>query len=294
MDKTTQPESAAFGALGLLTLIWGYNWVMLKIGLAYSGPFAFAAARCALGCLCLFAVLVVARKPLRPTRVRAALLLGLFQTTLFIGLICAALVQGGAGKSAILAYTMPFWVILLAPFVLGERLTRSQWLAVGAALLGLLFIFSPWQRMPDLYSGLLALASGVAWAVSVLIAKKTPTDGPWDLLSLTAWQALFGSLPLLLLAWLVPERSVAFSGAYVLTLLYNAVLGTALGWLLWLFAVGRLSATVSGLVSLTTPVVGVLASWWQLDERPTFSVSVGMTLVLAALALVSLGARRKA
>lgn len=293
-DKSPAPDRAALAALVFLTLVWGYNWVVMKVALQYTAPFSFAAARSVGGGLCLILVLVLARKPLRLRHPWRTLLLGLLQTSLFIGLVCWSLVEGGAGKSAVLAYTMPFWVILLAPFFLGEHLRGAQWFAVLLAFLGLLLIFSPWHRAPDFMSGCIALGAGIAWGLSVLVAKKIPVADRWELLSLTGWQMLMGALPLLAVAWLVPGKPVEWTWPYVAALVYNIIPGNALAWALWLFVVGRLTATMSGLASLATPVVGVLCGWWQLGERPTGAVSVGMLLVLLALGLLSLATPRKA
>lgn len=289
----TRPDQAALASLGILTLIWGYNWVVMKLALQYAGPFVFAALRTSLGGLALLLLLLIMRKPFWPRQPLRAFWLGLFQTTLFIGLICWALVSGSAGKSAVLGYTMPFWVILLAPFFLGEHLRGMQWLAVGLAFAGLLLIFSPWQRAPDLFSCLLALAAGVAWGISVIIAKRTPVQGSWELLSLTAWQMVLGAIPLAVVAWLVPSPTVQWTWTFDWTLFYNVVPATALGWAMWLFVVGRLSATFSGLASLAGPVVGVLTGWLQLGERPGGAELGGMLLVFAALALLALGAKRR-
>lgn len=287
-------DGAALAALAFLTLVWGYNWVVMKVALQYSAPFPFAAARSVGGGLCLLLVLLLAGKPLRLRHPWRTLLLGLLQTSLFIGLVCWSLVEGGAGKSAVLAYTMPFWVILLAPFFLGEHLRGAQWLAVMLAFLGLLLIFSPWHRAPDFMSACIALGAGIAWGLSVLVAKKIPVANRWELLSLTGWQMLMGAVPLLVVAWCVPGRPVEWTWAYAAALVYNIVPANALAWALWLFVVGRLTATLSGLASLATPVVGVLCGWWQLGERPTGAVSAGMLLVLLALGLLSLAAPRKA
>jgi drug/metabolite transporter (DMT)-like permease len=292
-SHSSAPDQAALASLGLLTLIWGYNWVVMKLALQYAGPFVFAASRTALGGACLLVLLLLARKPFWPKRPARALLLGFFQTTLFIGLVCWALESGHAGKSAVLAYTMPFWVILLAPFTLGERLKGLQWAAVALAFGGLLLIFSPWQHSPDLFSSVLALLAGMAWGVSVIIAKKTPVDGTWDLLSLTGWQMLMGAVPLAVIAYLVPSPPVHWTFTYDWTLFYNVVPANALAWALWLFVVGRLSATLSGLASLASPVVGVLTGWLQLGERPTPAVLGGMLLVFAALGLLALSARQR-
>ena len=288
MSTKHQVDGAALSALGFLALVWGYNWVVVKVALEYAGPFTFAAARSLGGGLCLLAVPLIMGRLRWPTRPGLTLLLGLLQTALFTSFTCWALVHGGAGKSAVLVFTMPFWVILLAPFALGERLRGAQWLPVLPALAGLLLIFSPWHRAPDSVSGLLAIAAGISWALAVLVAKKLPSRDHWELLSLTGWQMLMGAVPLLLLAWWMPGRATDWSPVYVATLAYNVLFANALAWLLWLFIVGRLPATLSGLTSLVIPVVGVLAGWLQLGERPTAEEATGMLLVLGAIALLSL------
>ena len=286
-------DSAALSALAFLALVWGYNWVAVKIALQYAAPFPFAAERSLGGGLCLLLVLALARRPLKPLYPGRTLLLGFLQTTLFTSLTSWALVHGGAGKSAVLVFTMPFWVILGAPFVLGERLRGLQWLAVLFAFGGLLLILSPWQRVPDLSSAVLALVAGVAWALSVLLAKKIPVRGHWELLSLTGWQMVLGALPLVLIALIVPGRATDWTWVYDAALVYNIVFATAAAWLLWLFVVGRLPATQSGLTSLAIPVVGVLSGWWQLGERPSGSEVAGMLLVFAGLVLLSLASRSR-
>jgi len=287
-------DGAALTALGFLAFVWGYNWVAVKIALQYAAPFPFAAERSAGGGLCLLLVLILARRPLKPLYPARTLLLGLLQTTIFTSLTSWALVHGGAGKSAVLVFTMPFWVILAAPFVLHERLRGMQWLAVLLAFGGLLLILSPWQRVPDLGSAALALAAGVAWALSVLLVKKIPVRGHWELLSLTAWQMLLGAAPLVVIALLVPGRATDWTWTYDAMLVYNILFATAAAWLLWLFIVGRLPATQSGLTSLAVPVVGVLAGWWQLGERPSTGEVAGMLFVFAGLALLPYAARRRA
>jgi uncharacterized membrane protein len=119
-------------ALALLALIWGYNWVVMKIGLGYAQPFAFSALRTFLGALSLFLLLIVLRRSLRPQAVGFTIIIGLLQTTAFVGLLMWALQSGGAGKTSVLTYTMPFWLLLLAWVFLGERLRGTQWLAVGS------------------------------------------------------------------------------------------------------------------------------------------------------------------
>src|SRR5665647_1081990 len=144
------PSAQAGRDLGILALvvlgpIWGYGWVATKVALGYSQPLTFAALRVVLTALCLFLVLIVTRRSLRPPPLGYTTVIGLLQTTAFVGLVIVALHSGGAGKVAVLTYTMPFWLLLLAWAFLGERLRGVQWLGVILSFAGLVLVVGPWQ-----------------------------------------------------------------------------------------------------------------------------------------------------
>lgn len=274
-------------ALAVLTLVWSYNWVVMKQVLAYSGPFEFAAIRAVLATLVLFTVLALRRESLRPPPLRPAILLGLAQTTAFQGLVQWALVDGGAGKTALLVYTMPFWLLLLAWPLLRERPDRRRLAFAALAALGLAFVLQPWNGLGTHLSALLALASGLTWALAVVISKRAFADGSVTALRLTAWQMGFGAIGLCAVALSVPERAIEWSAPFVWGLAYNAVLASGLAWALWALVVQRLPATVAGIVSLAVPLCGVLLAWLLLGERPDAWEGLGIALIGAALIGIS-------
>ncbi len=288
MSKQKPSQGYALLALVALTIIWGYNWVVMKVGLRYSPPFDFAAMRAFFGALSLFLVMIVLHKPLKPKAILGTFLLGILQTGGVLGFSMWALVSGGAGKTAVLNYTMPFWVLLFAWIVLGERLRGLQWLGVGLALAGLLFMLMPFSLTSDLMSKGLALLSGITWALSVIVAKKLHQKASLDLLSLTAWQMLFGSIPLILVALVIPAPPIEWSIPFIAALVYNIIPGNAIAWLLWLYALSRLSAGAAGLGTLMTPAIGVLAAWAQLGEKPGLNETVAIVLIVVALACNSI------
>lgn len=284
----------AFIALMVLTAIWGYNWVVMKSALEYSGAFQFAALRTVLGAVCLFAVIIYMRKPLRVREMPTLILLGLLQTSGFTGLLIWALVEGGAGKTAVLTYTMPFWVMVLAWPLLGEKLRGLQWPAAVLSTMGMLFILDPMHLGTDTFSMFLAVMSGVFWAMSVIVAKKLHQREPdLDLLTLTAWQMFFGSVPLAIAALMIPAPEIQWTPYFIGAVIFNSVFCNALAWLLWLYALQRLSAGVASMSSMLAPVIGVVAAWIQLNEVPSTTELIGMTLIAASLVIISIISIRK-
>jgi drug/metabolite transporter (DMT)-like permease len=294
MHNSKKITIRAFAALILLTIIWGCNWVVMKSALAYAGAFEFAALRTVIGAFCLFAVVLFMRKPLRVKEMPTLILLGILQTSGFTGILIWALVEGGAGKTAVLTYTMPFWVMLLAWPMLGEKLRGLQWPAAILSTMGMLFILDPLHLGTDTFSMLLAVLSGIFWAISVIVAKKLHQRAPdLDLLSLTAWQMFFGSIPLVVVALLVPSAPIQWTPYFIGAVIFNAVFCNALAWLLWLYALQRLSAGVASMSSMLAPVIGVMAAWVQLHEVPNKTELIGMTLIAASLLIISVVSIRK-
>lgn len=287
MSASGSPRLALF-ALAVLSLIWGYNWVVMKQVIEYVDPFDFSAIRTMLGAATLFLVLVALRRPLALRAVKQVALLGVLQTGAFTVLIQWALVAGGAGKTAVLVYTMPFWVVPMAWWWLGERVRGLQWVAIAVAACGLVLVLEPWAMGGSAFSNLLAVAGGITWAAASIVAKRMRRDHDFDLLALTAWQMLFGAAALCVIALLHPSRAIDPVPYFYGALFFNAVFATGLAWLLWLYVLQHLSAGVAGLSALGIPLIGVLAGWIELGERPTAAEFAGMALIVGALALVSL------
>jgi drug/metabolite transporter (DMT)-like permease len=277
----------AIGALALMALFWGYNWVVMKVALRYAEPAVFVALRVFLGAVFLFLLMLILRRPLRPKNLRLTLFVGLFQTTGSLGLMTWALASGAAGQTAVLVFTMPLWVLPMSWVVLGERLRGLQWFSLGLALAGLLLVLAPWRAHGSLLSNLLAVTAGISWAAGTVAAKILSGRHRVDILSMNAWQGLLGSIPLVIVALLVSPSSPVWSGSFIAALVFNVVPVTGLGLLLWFYALRTLPAGTAGFASLATPVLGVIFAWIQLGERPGVYEAVGIILIVSALCVLA-------
>jgi drug/metabolite transporter (DMT)-like permease len=288
MADASDKRTRDLGVLALVVLgpIWGYGWVATKVALDYSDALTFAALRVPFSAACLFAVMIALRKSLRPPPLGWTALIGLLQTTLFVGLVITALHDAGAGKVSVLTYTMPFWLLLLAWIFLGERLRGVQWLAVALAFAGLVLVVRPWV-FEDAWSGVLTVLGGFAWAASALVVKLFQRRHTVDVLSLTTWQMILGSVPLVVAAALTYSGGPEWTPGFIFGLTYTVLLANALAWFLWLYALHALPAGAAGLGTLSIPVVGVIAAWIQLGEVPTLVEGIGMILIIAALAVLA-------
>lgn len=275
----------AVAVLAAISIVWGFNWVVLKVGVRHADPFEFLAWRFALTALCLFGAAAMLGRPMRLAHAPQIFLIGLLQSAATFGLATWALQSGAVGKTAVLNYTMPFWVTLFAWPMLGERPSAAQGVALAGGLAGLLLLIRP-AAVPG-WPELLALASGVAWGLGVVVTKRLQNRARIDTLSLIAWQVLFGGGVLVLLALTLPGRPAQWNGELVFAIVYNGVLVGAAGWFLWFWALARLDAGLASFGILAVPVLGALFSAALLGERPAALDWAGMALIVAALGLAA-------
>jgi len=213
MEAPVRPGARVYVALVVLALVWGYTWVTIKIATEDASPYVVAGSRLVVATALLFAILALTRRSLAPTPFVPTLVLGLLQTTGWTLLQTLAVAQAGAGKSAVLGYTMPFWAALLAWPFLGERITGIRWVALALAAVGLAFVVAPLSARSFAADGLAVLA-GLSWGASAVYAKRLRSRYDVELISLTTWQMLWGTIPLVVLM-LAVGGPVRWTGSFV-------------------------------------------------------------------------------
>ncbi|HAT1511912.1 DMT family transporter [Morganella morganii] len=299
MALREKDNAIAIAGLVILTLIWSYSWIAMKQVTHYIGAFDFTAMRCVFSAIMLLLVLYIRERAMgrkiRFTPFRYTLGIAVLQTCGMVGLAQWALVSGGAGKVAILSYTMPFWVVIMAAMLLGERMRRLQYAAISVAGAGLLCVIQPWTLdFASMKSAFLAVSSGISWGASAIVAKKLYSRYPQvDLLSLTTWQMVYAAIIMTVVALLVPQRAIDWQPYVFWALSYSAILATAVAWSLWLFVLRKLPAGIASLSTLAVPVCGVLFSWWLLGEEPGSTETAGIVMIVLALAVISIKRTKK-
>ena len=284
----------AYVALAVLVAVWGVNWVMMKLALRDADPVVFTVERTWLAVVVLFAVIAAQGGPIAPKATWTAIVVtGFFQTTVNFGATTVALAGGGAGRTSVLVFTMPFWTLVIARAVLGERVRGIQWLAIAFALAGLVLVVAPWDWRGDLAPRLWATLSGFGWAAGSVAIKHFQERAPSDPVNFLAWQMLVGVLPLTALAYLMDLPPTRWSLEQVALLGYVGAVSTALGFLLWIEVLRHLPAGTASLNIFAIPPIALVSSMAVFGEALTANEWTGIALIGAGLAILAILAVRR-
>jgi len=282
--------------LAIVVLAWGLTWPVNKVILESLSPLWMMALRSAIATVALFAIALAVGRLGWPPRGDLPVLLSiaLLHMVGFAVLAAWGLRIVPAGRSVVLAYTTPLWVVPGAVLFLRERLTARRALGVAVGLTGLLVLFNPlafdWTSGGAILGNAAILAAAVLWAASILHIRghrwrSTPFDlVPWEMLLATAIL-----VPAALLAEGVP--AVDWTGRLAALLFYAGVPGTAIAYWATAVASRNLPAVTTALGLLTTPVVSVAVATLWLGEPLAPSLVVAMALVLTGIAIGTTGER---
>ena len=282
---------AAYVALALLTLVWGFNWIVMKAALMHAHPLAFNVHRTSIAVAVLFVALAARGGRMWPHRWRAVIVTAFFQTAINFGATTLAVAGGGAGRTSVLVFTMPFWTLLIAWPVLHERIRTAQAVAIAFAFAGLVLVVAPWSWHGDLTPKLWAVLSGFGWAAGTIAMKYYQRDPDFDMLSFITWQMALGVLPLTLLPWLFDVPATQWSLAQAGLLFIVGVIATAGGFLAWMEILRWLPAGTASLNMFAVPVIALLSSMAVYGERLSDNEWIGIGLIGVGLALIIAEAR---
>jgi len=278
--------------MAVLALIWGCNWPVLKLGVSEVPPLTFRALTLPFAAV---GMLLVARLSGDVIAIPRAwwwkvAVLAFFNITGWNGLVLFGVQQLPAGRSAILAYTMPVWATLVALVVLHEPMNRRKTIGLVLGMIGMALLigedFRLIERKP--FGAAMIVGAAIMWSCGTVLLRKWKP--PIAQNTLSGWMMLAGWLPLVVAAPFFDDvglpRLANVSWLVWFALLYNVFLAGTLAHWAWFTLARTLPVAVSGLASLPVPVVGVFAGMIVLGERPGMLEWLALGFVLASLVSV--------
>lgn len=268
----------------LVVTIWGFNFVVIKIGLQGMPPLFFTTLRFT------FAALPLVFFVARPT-VPWGLLVGwgLAQFALQFGLLFVGMKLGmPAGLSSLVIQLQAFFTIGLAWWLLGEHARFAQLFGAGIALAGMGVV--AWHLdTPSTFIGLLlVVGAGCSWAVANVLTKRMKAVNP---MSLVVWGSLIAVPPLFAISMLVEGPQAMWSALLAmnavswLTVLFQSYPNTLLGFGIWSMLMRRYPASQVAPFALLVPVAGMVSGAFVLHEGMEPWKIIAGVLVLTGLAL---------
>ncbi|MGE4241312.1 DMT family transporter [Ramlibacter sp.] len=281
--------------LVLLTLSWGINWPVMKVGVTDYPPLTFRALSITLGLPLLAVALWVLKVPFHLPRRHWRELTWLAVTNMFIWHICIifAVRTLSSGRAAILGYTMPIFSAVIGALVFNAALSARSWAGVGAAALGVsLLLWHEFTQLAGQPVGVaLALFAAAVWALGTHLMRRTRIDLPT--LTLSFWMTAMSAVVLSVLAFVferhefrLPEPDAA--GA----LAFNVVVIFGFSNAAWFYLARGLPPVASTLSVMFIPVLGVFSGALWLREPLHWQDWAAVALMVVAIASVLWPARR--
>ncbi len=298
-NKQGQGMTRKDGLLALLVVVvWGLNFVVIKVGLHNMPPLMLAGLRFL---LVAFPALFFVARPKIPFR----LLLG-YGLTISFGqfafLFCAINFGMPAGLASLVLQAQAFFTIILGALVFGERLQGKQLAGIALAVVGVLVLVLAEASLNGqhvaLLGFLLTLAAAFCWASGNIFNKKImQLETRPAVMSLVVWSALIPILPFMAASYLLDGPTVMLHSLVtldlttILSLIYLAFVATIVGYGIWGALLGRYETWRVAPLSLLVPVVGIASAALLLDEKLGALQLVGALLVMAGLYINVFGLR---
>ena len=272
-----------------LTLVWGLNWPVMKLGVTDYPPLTFRAISIWLGVPVLGLALVAMKVPFRVPRRNCPELLWLAATNMFVWHACIILAVKAlsSGRSAILGYSMPIFSAVIGALLFSTALSRRGWLGVSAAAIGVGLLL--WHELTDMAGrpGYVALAlfAACTWALGTQLLRRTTIEVPT--LAISFWMTTLAAVVMSVLAivferpqWRMP--GTATWGAIA----YNAVLIFGFAHAAWFYLARGLPPVASSLSVMLIPVLGVFSGALWLGEKVHWQDGAAVLLMVVAIGSV--------
>lgn len=284
-------------AVAAIVLIWGTNFVAMKIGLRSFTPFQLGAARYFFATVPL--VLMI---PIPRLHWKWIVLYGLFQGVCQFGLLFVSLQVGmTASLASVLLQTQVFFTALLSFLVLAQIPGRALMVGMLLAAAGLgcfvMNYLAPQAGATTVLGFVLCLGSAAMWAVSNIIVRLAQRGAPdFNVLGFLVWSSMVPVLPFTVLSILMDDPDTRWQWISApwqawLSVAYLGWIATIFAYSMWTALLKRHGANKVAPFSLGVPVVGIASGMLFLSERISAWQWAGIGLTVLALACVTIGPR---
>jgi O-acetylserine/cysteine efflux transporter len=274
---------AMLATLVAVTVVWGFNFAVVKIGLGMMPPIAFVALRFAVVALLLLPWLRWSRRRARDLAALSVLLGVVHFSLMFTGMRGLDV----ATASIAIQLQVPFAAILAAIFF-KETLHWRRLTGMAIAFAGVVLIAGEPRLAGNLLPLLLVIAAACTWAGANILIKHIGDDV--DVLSLNGWVALLAAPQLMLLSWAVEDGQLAALAAadwrLWASLAFQALLVTIFGYAVWYRMMRRFSVNQVMPFTLLVPLFGVLSGVGVFGDRLTWPMLVGGLCTIVGVAII--------
>jgi drug/metabolite transporter (DMT)-like permease len=274
-------------------VVWGTTYLAIRVALETVPVFLLAGLRWTVAGLLLGAVLSVSGRRLPGPRTWASLaLLGFLMNVVGNGFVVWAEQYVPSGLTAVVVGTVPFWFVCIeAVLPKGERLTVRTLAGLAVGFAGIVVLV--WPEMTTggtegraMILGVLGLQVACAgWALGTSYTKRHTSSG--DVLAASTMQMLFSGVMLLGLATAAGEwGALSFSTRSLAAMVYLTIVGSAIAYTAYVYAVGRLPISTVSLYAYINPIIAVALGAALLGEPFSTRIVIASALVLAGIAVV--------
>ncbi|EDP63274.1 hypothetical protein BAL199_28170 [alpha proteobacterium BAL199] len=286
----------AVALLAMIAVLWGFNWPIMKIGLAEIPPWVFRAGASIVSCAGLFLISAIAGHSLRvpPGQWRAVILGGILNITFFNIFVAYGVTAMDAGRAGIIGYTMPLWATLIGTMVLKERLGARAiaGLTVGLAGMALLFSVDAAVLTGSAVGPLLVLGGAISWGAGTVVIKHARLTMPITVA--VAWQHLIGVVPIAIVAVAWDWQNVGEISLWpMMALVYNMLITGIICYWAYFKVVQMLPVVASTVGTLMVPVIGVFANELIFGVTPHLVDYIALVCVAVAVFLVVVRPRQR-
>ncbi|WP_330295249.1 DMT family transporter [Streptomyces sp. NBC_00503] len=274
----------------ILSVIWGFSFLLIKVGTEAYAPFQVALGRVFFGALALLTVLLIRREPLprgRRTWVHLTVAALLLNTAPF-SLFAYAELSIPSSLAGICNATSPLWGMALSLVALSEdRPTRRRFAGLGMGFLGVLTVLGAWQGFSgiDAKGTALALLASLCYPIGWIYVRRTLASTPDSPVALTGAQLLVSTLQLAAVSALFTTAPSSFPLWPTLSVIALGALGTGLALQMQYGLVTEIGPTTAQMVTYFIPVIATTAGVLLLGEQLHWNTPVGAAVVLAGAAL---------